>query len=142
VRVLDGAALVHLRAVVRQLSDAGSLADVVRLTRELRVRSGLTVDFEATAELGQPMIVVRSGPAVLPMSSLAMLTPREREVAALISAGQANKEIARSLGLTVGTVKHYVHQILEKSGLPGRVAIAQAHRDATAFAADALPILG
>jgi len=142
VRVLDGAALVQLRAVVRQLSDAGSLADVVRLTRELRLRSGLTLDFEATAELGQPMIVVRSGPAVLPMSSLAMLTPREREVAALISAGQSNKEIARSLGLTVGTVKHYVHQILEKSGLPGRVAIAQAHRDATAFAADALPILG
>jgi two-component system, NarL family, nitrate/nitrite response regulator NarL len=140
--MLDGAALVQLRAVVRQLSDPTSLADVVRLAGELRVRSGLTVDFEATRELGQPMIVVRSAPAVLPTSSLAMLTPREREVAALISAGQSNKQIARTLGLSVGTVKHYVHQILEKTGLAGRVAIAQAHRDATAFGADSLPIFG
>ena len=140
--MLDGDALLQLRAVVRQLSDASSLADVVRLTRDLRVRSGLTVDFEASRELGQPMIVVRPAPTQVPMSSLAMLTPREREVAALISAGHSNKEIARSLGLTVGTVKHYVHLILDKTGLPGRVAIAQAHRDATAFAKGAPPIFG
>ena len=55
------------------------------------------------------------------------LTRREREVAVLIADGLSNKQIARRLRITLGTVKHYVHQILEKTGLRGRVAIAQAH---------------
>jgi len=39
-------------------------------------------------------------------------------------AGGTNKQIARRLRITLGTVEHYVQQILEKTGLPGRVAIA------------------
>jgi DNA-binding NarL/FixJ family response regulator len=130
-----------------QASNAGgagaSLAEVVRLARELRLRSGVTVDFEATSALGQPLVVVRVPGSATPIAaaSLASLTPREREIAQLVAAGLSNKEIARQLCLSVGTVKHYVHQILDKTGLRGRVAIATAAQ-ATPSAEPAPPILG
>ena len=115
--------------MVRQLqaanSDGTSLAEVVKLARDVQLESGITVDFEATPDLGQPLVVVRMPPGPPPpTASLQALTPREREVAALVADGLSNKQIARRLDITVGTVKHYVHQILEKTGLPGRVAIA------------------
>jgi DNA-binding CsgD family transcriptional regulator len=44
------------------------------------------------------------------------LTPRQREVALLLGSGMSNKEIARRLGLSVGTVKQHVHTILLKAG--------------------------
>jgi DNA-binding NarL/FixJ family response regulator len=45
------------------------------------------------------------------------LTPREREVALLVERNLSNDEIARKLGITVGTVKTHVHKILLKHGL-------------------------
>jgi DNA-binding NarL/FixJ family response regulator len=42
------------------------------------------------------------------------LSPREREVALLVARGLANKEIARELGLSQGTVKLHVHSIFLK----------------------------
>jgi DNA-binding NarL/FixJ family response regulator len=130
--VIDPTTLGQLRAMVRQLqsvnSDGTSLSEVVRLAREVELTSGITVDFGATPELGQPLVVVRMAPGPpLATASLKALTPREREVAALVADGLSNKQIARRLHITVGTVKHYVHQILEKTGLRGRVQIAQAH---------------
>jgi len=43
-----------------------------------------------------------------------LLSPREREVALLVARGLANKEIARDLGLSAGTVKLHVHNIFVK----------------------------
>ena len=51
------------------------------------------------------------------------LTRREREVALLVGAGMSNKEIARQLGLSDGTVKLYVHSILRKTGARNRYGI-------------------
>ena len=45
---------------------------------------------------------------------LCALSPHEREVAHLVAEGLANKEIARELGLSYGTVKLYVHSIFLK----------------------------
>lgn len=42
------------------------------------------------------------------------LSPREREVAVLVARGFANKEIARQLGLSVGTTKLHVHSVFLK----------------------------
>lgn len=127
---IDPTTLGQLRAIVGRLqasnSDGTSLAEVVKLAREVQLQSGITVDFEATPELGQPLVVVRVPSASQPPPSarLDSLTPREREVAALIAQGLSNKQIALRLQITVGTVKHYVHQILDKTGLLSRVAIA------------------
>ncbi len=131
-RAIDARTLVQLRAMVRRLEVSNatgtSLADVVRLAREVRLRSGVTVDFEATAELGQPLVVLRVPDDPGSVVGLETLAPRELEVAGLIAAGLSNKQIASQLRLSLGTVKQYVHQILRKTGLPGRVAIATNHR--------------
>ena len=133
---LGPAQLGQLRTLVRTLQAAHaaggggpSLAEVVRLASALRDQHGITVDFAATPVLGQPLVVVRlpAGPLpAAPADQLGGLTPRERQVAALVAAGLSNKQIAARLQLTLGTVKHYVHQILDKTGLPSRVAIATA----------------
>ncbi len=50
----------------------------------------------------------------------ARLTPREREVLALIEQGLPNKAIARTLSIEVRTVKNHVHNILDKLQVGGR----------------------
>ena len=52
----------------------------------------------------------------------------DKEVAALIAEGLSNKEIAAKLHIALGTVKDHVHNMLEKTGLANRTAIATAHR--------------
>jgi serine/threonine-protein kinase PknK len=49
---------------------------------------------------------------------LAELTPREREVLALMAEGRSNAGIARRLWVTEGTVAKHVHSILAKLRLP------------------------
>jgi serine/threonine-protein kinase PknK len=46
------------------------------------------------------------------------LTPREREVLALMAEGRSNAGIARGLWVTEGTVEKHVHSILAKLRLP------------------------
>ena len=52
------------------------------------------------------------------------LTPREREVLALIGRGMANKVIARELSLSEKTVKAHVSSILAKLGVTDRTQAA------------------
>lgn len=47
-------------------------------------------------------------------------TAREQQIIALVRQGFSNKEIARELGLSEGTVKQHVHNILVKTGLRSR----------------------
>ena len=54
------------------------------------------------------------------------LTTRQRQVFDLIVLGQSNKEIARSLGLSEGTVKIHIAKLFEKLGVRNRSAVALA----------------
>jgi DNA-binding NarL/FixJ family response regulator len=51
-------------------------------------------------------------------SELAALTPREREVLALMAEGRSNTAIARALVVTEGAVEKHVASIFAKLGLP------------------------
>lgn len=51
------------------------------------------------------------------------LTPREQEVIDLLIAGRANREIAATLGMELKTVKTHVGRLLQKFGVPNRVAL-------------------
>lgn len=55
----------------------------------------------------------------------ALLTLREQEVFRLLGEGRTNKEIARTLGIAVSTVKNHVHHILEKTAASTRREVAQ-----------------
>ena len=52
------------------------------------------------------------------------LTDRENEVLALLSSGKTNKEIAKALTLSPGTVRVYVSNILTKLGANNRTEAA------------------
>jgi LuxR family maltose regulon positive regulatory protein len=55
------------------------------------------------------------------------LTPREQDVLRLVAQGCSNRQVADTLVLAEGTVKYYVHVILEKLGVQTRTqAIARA----------------
>ncbi|MGK9219617.1 MULTISPECIES: response regulator [unclassified Microbacterium] len=54
---------------------------------------------------------------------LAVLSPREREVALLLVRGASNDEIGRALYLTGNTVKTHVKAILAKLGLADRIQV-------------------
>ncbi|MFD5423647.1 response regulator [Streptomyces sp. NPDC127069] len=58
-----------------------------------------------------------------------LLTPREREVLRLISAGATNKEIASRLYLSEGTVKNHISRVLSRLGLRDRTQAALYARD-------------
>jgi DNA-binding NarL/FixJ family response regulator len=49
---------------------------------------------------------------------LAVLSPREHEVLALMAEGRSNAGVARQLWLTEGTVEKHVRSILSKLNLP------------------------
>jgi len=105
------------------------------------VRAVVPPDIDA-ATLGAVIAVVAAGLAVMPRTALPLadapnpgrwaeapagedgeepaLTPREREVLALLAAGASNKEIARALAVSVHTAKFHVASLTEKLGASGR----------------------
>ncbi len=75
------------------------------------------------AVTGRVLKAYRSGAApVAPGAEVASLTPREREVLALIGAGRNNAEIAAELTLGEGTIKTHIGHIFAKLGLRDRAA--------------------
>lgn len=53
-----------------------------------------------------------------------LLTPREHEIAVLVSEGQPNNEIAALLGLSAGTVRIHLHNIYDKLDIRNRTSLA------------------
>jgi DNA-binding NarL/FixJ family response regulator len=75
------------------------------------------------AVTGRVLSAYRDGPArVLPGPEADLLTPREREVLALIGQGLSNAEIATRLTLGEGTVKTHIGHIFTKLDLRDRAA--------------------
>jgi two-component system, NarL family, nitrate/nitrite response regulator NarL len=60
---------------------------------------------------------------------LAELTPRERDVVSAVAQGKRNKEIARDLGISEGTVKMHLHNLYEKLSVTSRTELAILARD-------------
>jgi DNA-binding NarL/FixJ family response regulator len=138
-------------AAIERLRDLGSAARVIVLTSFLdedkvlpAVRAGaagyLLKDVEP-AELVRAIRTVDGGEALLHPAVAArvlrelaadddrarrheLLTPREREVLALLARGRANKAIAFELGVAEKTVKTHVGNILGKLGLSDRTQAA------------------
>ena len=52
------------------------------------------------------------------------VTPRELEILRLVAEGLSNKEVAKRLVITEGTVKNHVHNALEKLHLENRIQAA------------------
>jgi DNA-binding NarL/FixJ family response regulator len=89
-----------------RVAEVGEFVDAVR-----RVGNGGTaLDPEVVAQL-----LTRSGRA----DPIARLTPREREVLALMAEGRSNQAIAAALVISDGAVEKHVSNVFTKLGLPG-----------------------
>lgn len=67
---------------------------------------------------------VRGG-AGAPGSGLSALTPREREVFQLLALGQSNKEVAHSLGMSLGTAKKHRENLQRKLEVSSTAELAR-----------------
>jgi DNA-binding NarL/FixJ family response regulator len=88
-----------------RVTDVGEFVDIV----ERIAQGGSVVD----PGLVQELVAARRRD-----DPLEELTPREREVLALMAEGRSNAGIARRLWVTEGTVEKHVHSILAKLSLP------------------------
>ncbi len=81
------------------------------------------LDPATTARL---MRSLRADPAETPAvpSELASLSPRERDILALIGEGLTNREIGKKLYLSEKTVKNHISRLLAKLGVQRRVQAA------------------
>ncbi len=84
----------------------------------------VVIDFTATSALGMPVIL--ASPSARSDDLLAPLSPRRRNVAELMLRGASNKEISRTLGISLGTVKDHVHDILTTLGFRSRTEFISA----------------
>ncbi len=62
------------------------------------------------------------------MPGAAQLTRRERDVARLVAAGQRNRAIGDTLGISEGTVKMHLHNVYGKLGIESRTQLAMDER--------------
>jgi DNA-binding NarL/FixJ family response regulator len=67
--------------------------------------------------------IANASRASLALSSLPPLTRREMEILRLVGAGLGNKDIARRLGISVGTTKSHVHNLLGKLNIQRRTEV-------------------
>jgi DNA-binding NarL/FixJ family response regulator len=80
---------------------------------------------QVTVRLLQQLSSGRAAPGPAAAHADGGLTPREIEIAELVAQGATNREIAKALFLSAGTVKNYVASLLQrKLGTRNRVGIA------------------
>ncbi|OCG75789.1 helix-turn-helix transcriptional regulator [Microbacterium sediminis] len=96
-----------------------------------RLRQGRT-----PAARSLPLVPLRAvGSAVGPaLEGLSRLTARERQIAMLVGAGLANREVAAELVLSVRTVEYHVANVLDKLDLSSRVELRRLLRTSGAHA--------
>ncbi len=116
----------NVRAVVPADVDATTLAAIVTV-----VAAGYAL-LPRSDHGGEDIFASSAGAADEPATAV---SPREREVLALLAEGASNKEIARALGLSVHTVKFHIATLNEKLGARSRVeAVAIAIRSGLVMA--------
>jgi DNA-binding CsgD family transcriptional regulator/HAMP domain-containing protein len=121
-----------------QLKGARELEDLAaefnRMAEQLEgARADLQLKLDQrTSELHAAVVEARSYEDRLRRQALETLSPREREVAALLAQGLTNHQIAMRLTISDGTAKVHVEHILAKLGLETRGQVAAWALDAAA----------
>lgn len=85
----------------------------------------------AKAIAGMPASASASPSAREASTSLDTLSPRERAVALQVAGGASNKEVARTLDITLRTVKAHMGAIFDKLGVRDRLQLVLLLREAT-----------
>jgi DNA-binding CsgD family transcriptional regulator/PAS domain-containing protein len=86
--------------------------------RRRELGPGMAAVFVSTNAQGIP-------PAVEVLSALTGLTSREARVALIIADGSAPNEAARTLGISINTVRTHIAKIFEKTGVSSQLGLAK-----------------
>lgn len=107
---------------------SGDLAQAIRLTHAGIYQLNPSVASKLVNALNRPTSTTVPADTVAKHNSSVNsehgLTPRELEVLLLIATGASNREIAKKLVVSVGTVKNHVSNILSRLGLRDRTQAA------------------
>ena len=87
------------------------------------VGGGLWVGADLMGRMVRTLRRAQPGEPQKPPRGFDELTPREREVAAAVTTGASNKEIARQLGLSERTVKMHLGSVFQKLGVRDRMQL-------------------
>ncbi len=104
-------------------SDEAGLRDAVRTLDDLGAQLAADAVRRRMRELG--VKAIPRGPRPATRAAPAGLTPREREVLALLSEGLPDREISQRLYISERTVHHHVSAVLSKIGVSSRTAAAR-----------------
>jgi DNA-binding NarL/FixJ family response regulator len=124
---LSAKAAAAVRRAIERIGPGASRLPVTELVLLARdVDRPLEIDLASARRIGVPVVVLREteGRQTYAGGQLDQLTKREREIAALVSKGGRNREIARTLHISEATVKDHVHHILVKLGMTSRTELA------------------
>jgi len=99
-----------------------ALEEAAFATAQAAARAGSLADALASLGVGERSSAPLRSPSNPP--AYAALSPREREVLALVAAGQTNKAIAEALYVSPNTVKTHVSSLLHKLHADTRVQLA------------------
>ena len=115
----------HVLEALRNGADGYLLKDMDAEQLIEQIRIAATGRMALSPELTQVLAeAIRVRPKPTGQVQFSSLTKREKEVLRQIAKGQSNKMIARKLGITEGTVKGHVKNLLHKLGLRSRVEAA------------------
>lgn len=104
------------RGVILKDSPPAALLECVR-----QVHAGHRWFDQSTLARAFDRVLHRDGAA---REGVPLLTPRETEIVAMVAEGLRNREIATRTGISEGTVKIHLHNIYEKLGVDGRLALS------------------
>jgi DNA-binding NarL/FixJ family response regulator len=106
---------------VRDCSVTGATAIVSKIANLDLYPALATLIFSGAAFLSTDLLRYQS--TASQASSEGLLTARQRDVLGLLRTGKPNKIIARTLGLSEGTVKNYVSHLLEHYEVTSRAQL-------------------
>ena len=87
------------------------------------IHAGRTMPVQQGAELAMA-VAVGTEPADPDRSDQVPLTPRERQVAALVASGRTNRQIGRVLGISEKTAEVHLHHVMSKLDARSRAEVA------------------
>ena len=93
--------------------DTASVNDLVGLIKQIS-RGEQACPSRIAGSLLRRIATTRGGRSMPAQPGAAALTQREMQISALLGKGLCNKDIARHLGISLGTTKSHVHNLLGK----------------------------
>lgn len=122
----DALVLLALAEVLTAVNDPEA-PSVASSARSLAARGGDVATMNAAKALERTSLP-RIGPHRT-ASGPSSLTDRELEVLGLVARGMSNRDVARELYLTIGTVKSHLHAVAQALGTTNRVAAVARARE-------------